>query len=226
MEYDGRDGSRVLRVDEARAYYDRFGAKQDTQGFYEDPALADMIAHADFEHAASVFEFGCGTGKLAERLLARHLPDAATYTACDVSPVMVRLATERLSPYAARARVRQSGGSMRLAVPDRSSDRVVSSYVLDLLSHDDAQRFVDDAHRALAPGGRLCLVSLTEGANVRSRIVAWVWRTVFRAHPSLVGGCRPIRLEPFLAPDRWAVDYRAVRTPWGVPSEVVVARAV
>ncbi len=33
---------RLLTVDEARKYYDRFGAKQDSQSFYEDPALAEL----------------------------------------------------------------------------------------------------------------------------------------------------------------------------------------
>ena len=37
-------------------------------------------------------EFGCGTGRLAERLLRDHLPDAATYVAVDSSSTMVSLA--------------------------------------------------------------------------------------------------------------------------------------
>jgi len=224
MRGSRRGEPRVLRVDEAQAYYDRFGAKQDTQGFYEDPPLADLMAHADFEHAQSVFEFGCGTGKLAARLLADHLPGSATYTGCDVSPIMVGLAADRLAPYADRARVTRSDGAVRIPAADRSVDRVVSNYVLDLLSEDETRLFFAEAHRALAPRGMLCLVSLTGGVNVPSRIVASVWGAVFRARPSLLGGCRPIRLAPHLAPDRWTLEYRRVLTPFGVPSEVVVAR--
>src|SRR5271157_2710967 len=37
--------------DDARRYYDRFGWRQDTQGFYENPAIDDLVIHADFEHA-------------------------------------------------------------------------------------------------------------------------------------------------------------------------------
>ena len=55
--------------DDARRYYDRFGWRQDTQGFYENPAIDDLVKHADFEHARSVLEFGCGTGSFARRLL-------------------------------------------------------------------------------------------------------------------------------------------------------------
>ena len=44
--------------DDARRFYDRFGSRQDTQGFYENPALDDLVKYADFEHARSVLEFG------------------------------------------------------------------------------------------------------------------------------------------------------------------------
>jgi len=30
----------------AKQYYDHFGSKQDSQGFYEDRALDDLVAHA------------------------------------------------------------------------------------------------------------------------------------------------------------------------------------
>ena len=62
----------VLKHSAARAFYDRFGKKQDCQSFYEDPALDELIAHASFEDARSVFEFGCGTGKFAARILENH----------------------------------------------------------------------------------------------------------------------------------------------------------
>ena len=65
--------------DDARRFYDRFGSKQDTQGFYENPALDDLLEHADFDHARSVLEFGCGTGSFARRLFKMVLPEDAHY---------------------------------------------------------------------------------------------------------------------------------------------------
>src|SRR5260221_3129440 len=52
----------VLTHGQARAFYDWMGAKQDWQAFYEKRATRDLIAHASFETAQAVFEFGCGTG--------------------------------------------------------------------------------------------------------------------------------------------------------------------
>ena len=105
---------------EARALYDRIGAWQDTQRFYEDYATADLIAHADLHQAQSVFEFGAGTGRIAERLLRDHLPTTAHYFGLDISATMVALARRRLTPWSERARVEQSDGSPRIQAPARS----------------------------------------------------------------------------------------------------------
>lgn len=216
------DKERVLGISAARAYYNRFGQKQDSQGFYEDPALDDLIAHAGFQDARSVFEFGCGTGKLASRLLEKHLTLSASYFGCDVSPVMVGLAKRRLEAYGERVRVALSDGAVRFPLPERSVDRVVSSYVLDLLSEADIRRFFSEARRVMIPGGRVCLASLTKGVSLPSRVVSSLWMTVFRLKPSIVGGCRPIQVDAFVPPHEWQVVHRRIVTPFGVPSEVLV----
>jgi SAM-dependent methyltransferase len=212
----------ALTAAEARRFYDRFGAKEDSQGFYGNPALDDLLAHAGFESARAVFEFGCGTGKLAARLLGEFLPPSATYLGSDVSPVMVALAERRLKRYGARARVVQTDGSARFPIPDRSVDRVVSTYVLDLLSEEDTRVVFAEARRALAPDGRLCLASLTAGKTGFSRVVTYLWTALFRASPSLIGGCRPVILERYLDRERWRVEHKKVVAPFGVPSEVLV----
>src|SRR4051812_10077889 len=125
---------RTVTPAEAKAFYDRFGAKQDRQAFYEDPALARLSAHAAFGEARSLVEFGCGTGRFAARLLADSLPDDARYHGIDISPTMVRIARARLAAWSERATVQVSDGAIRLPVPSGSCDRVLCTYVLDLLS--------------------------------------------------------------------------------------------
>ncbi|MGE5292099.1 MAG: hypothetical protein ACM3ML_33930 [Micromonosporaceae bacterium] len=61
---------------QAKRFYDRFGRAQDLQAFYEDRAMKDLLAHGSFPAAGSVFELGCGTGRLAGALLASHCPRA------------------------------------------------------------------------------------------------------------------------------------------------------
>lgn len=214
----------TLKPSEAQAFYDRFGKKQDTQGFYEDPALDDLIAHASFSEAKNVFEFGCGTGRFAARLLKEILPEEATYAGCDLSRTMVDLATKRIASYAQRAKVVQSDISALASIPDHSVDRVISTYVLDLMSEIDIGEFLLEANRMLQTGGKVCLVSLTKGVTLTSRIVTAIWSLVFRLRASLVGGCRPILLERHINPQYWETEYRKVVVAFGVPSEVLVAQ--
>lgn len=207
----------VLTRSQARRFYDRFGRKQDSQAFYEDAALNDLIAHAAFEQAERIFEVGCGTGRLALRLLTRHLSPTATYSGMDLSQTMIDIAEQRISPYRERTKVVRSDGAMLFPHPDGSIDRVVSTYVFDLLSEADIRQAISEARRVLVPGGKLCLVGLTKGVTFLSRIVSTIWSTTFRLHASLVGGCRPIQLDLFFDQDHWSIDYRNVVIRFGVP---------
>jgi len=185
---------------DARRFYDRLGALQDTQGFYENPALDALIEHADFRHARAVFEFGCGTGTLVRRLFETVLPDDARYVGLDLSRTMVGLARERLEPWRDRAEVRLSDGSPTLPVPDGDFDRFVATYVFDLLGPESHARVLAEAHRILCPGGLLCTVALTHGTTPFSRLVSRLWDGICSRWPRLVGGCRPIRVEDDLEP--------------------------
>lgn len=216
----------MLSHSEARRFYDRLGARLDTQAFYEAAPLRDLAAHLDLPDCRSLAEFGCGTGRLAAELLETQLSPEATYLGLDVSAVMVSLAKARLRRFGARAEVRQTEGSLRIDAADRSFDRLVSTYVLDLLADADIAALLAEAHRVLAPDGLLGLVSLTNGPTPFSRLVAAAWCGLHRLSPRLVGGCRPIAVAAHLANADWRLLYRNVVVAFGIPSEIVVARAL
>jgi hypothetical protein len=52
------------------------------------------------------------------------------------------------------------------------------------------------------------------------RLLSWIQSL----RPSLVGGCRPVDLLPFLREQEWLVQYHAKVVAFGIPSEVVVAK--
>ena len=214
---------KTLSRQQARAYYDRFGAKQDSQSYYEDPATEDMVSHAEFSKAQSVFEYGCGTGRFAETLLGQHLPSIGRYLGIDLSSKMVELAQARLRRFGSRVEIQLTDGSLPVAVPSGGHDRFVSNYVFDLLSENDIDVVLGEAQRILRVGGLLCLVSLSNGSTLGSRLVAQLLTTVNALRPSLIGGCRPIQLRAFLSKTTWEVLYTNRVTPYGIPSEVVVA---
>lgn len=213
---------RYLSPEQARNFYDRFGERQDWQRWYEGPALQELIRAGDFGSAHAVFELGCGTGALAAELLAHHLPEDAEYLAVDISPTMVELTRKRLVPFGDRARVLLTDGGLSFELPDGRFDRFVSAYVLDLLPPDQVAEAFREAHRLLRPGGKICLLGLTEGCTVASRTVVAGWRLLRRINPRLVGGCRPLHLIRFADPVGWRWDSHRVMSVFGVPSEVLV----
>jgi len=210
--------------EQARRFYDRIGRAQDARPLCERRALDALAEHAAFERAASVLELGCGTGRFGAQLLRERLPAGATYAGVDVSPHMVELARAAVAPWAGRARIELSDGSLRLPAADGSVDRVVCTYVLDLLAPHDIAAFLGEARRVLRPGGLLALASLAPGRTPPARLVTALWQRAWDLRPALVGGCRPIALGDLLGREHWAPRTYLAVTDWVLTSEVMVAQ--
>jgi SAM-dependent methyltransferase len=217
---------RTLSHEEARRFYDRFGARQDAQAFYERPALERLIAELRLPEAKALVEFGCGTGRLAEELLEGPLPTACRYLGLDLSATMVELARARVARFGARATIRQTNGQPQLDAADGAFDRFLSTYVLDLLSEREIQLLIEEARRVLAPGGLLGIAGLTRGERGLPRVISGLWARIHRLRPALVGGCRPIALDAHLPARAWRILHRSVVSPVAIPSEVVVAERI
>jgi SAM-dependent methyltransferase len=216
--------ARFITPEQARRFYDRIGRGQDARPLSERRALDALAAQADFARASSVLEFGCGTGRFAARLMREQLPGGATYLGLDVSPHMTALAGAAVAPWADRARVELTDGRVSFPVPDASCDRVISTYVLDLLSPADGAAFVAEARRVLRPGGMLALASLAPGRTPTARLVTRLWQALWSLNPALLGGCRPLRLGALLEADEWIVLASFPVTDWFLSSDVLVAR--
>jgi SAM-dependent methyltransferase len=214
---------KMLSHADARSFYDRLGARQDWQRFFEDPATSDLVNVLDLPSVQSVLEFGCGTGRLAESLLTQQMPATAEYLAIDISSTMVTLSRRRLMQFGPRVRVLQSAGEMKLEVESGKYDRFISTYVFDLLSEADIAALLAEAHRVLSSGGLLGLVNLTHGPTLISHVIERAWVGVHSCRPSLVGGCRPIELLEFVEGAIWEVRHRRTITQFGIASEVLVA---
>lgn len=217
-------GAKTLNYRQARRVYNAVGRLQDTQAFYEDLATNRLLEHIDFSRIETLFEFGCGTGRFAERLFREHLDDRATYRGIDLSPVMVKLARKRLEPWDGRAVVQLTEGKPEIDAPDHSLDCLVSNFVFDLLSHDDIAKVVHEAHRVLVGDGQLCLVSATYGRTLCEKTVMGMARAINSIAPSLLGGCRTVDLSPYLRLESWKLEHSEIVSVYGITSEVLVAR--
>lgn len=195
--------------------------RQDKTGYYEDVTLTDLVTHARFEEAKSVVEFGCGTGRFAEQLLANHLPADARYWGCDISTTMLELSRQRLARFGERVTLWKSSGESVTPLMDASADRFVSNYVLDILSAQEIAAVIAEAKRLLKRDGLLCLTGLTHGKGLMSKLWTAFWNVRFNLNPKWVGGCRPVALLEFL--DGWNLIHHTVVAARGISSEVVVA---
>jgi len=217
---------RTLSPEQARRFYDRFGVRQDSQLFYEGPALDLLLRHLDPGNARAIVDFGCGTGRFDAELLRDHAAPGCRLLALDVSDTMVELARERLRPFGERAEVRRTDGAPRIPAADGAFDRFVSTYVLDLLPEDAIAGLLSEAHRVLEPGGRLGVAGLGPGEGHASRAVAALWGAVHRVAPTWVGGCRPLDVRERLPAAGWRVRHHSGVAPYGIPSRVLVAERV
>lgn len=77
---DARPSERLLSHTQAKWFYDSLGSWLDSQRFYENQAVSALLSGGRFRTARSVFEFGCGTGRLAVRLLSAESPVTARYS--------------------------------------------------------------------------------------------------------------------------------------------------
>jgi ubiquinone/menaquinone biosynthesis C-methylase UbiE len=211
----------ALTLDQARRVYDRIGRVQEWQAFYEDATIDRLVAESALAGDQTIFEFGCGTGRLAANLLAA-LPTSVNYLGVDISPVMIDLATRRLAAWAERAKVVLVDGSLPLPADDDFADRVLSAFVFDLLDEAYARAVLDDLRRILKADGRLCLASLTYGERLLERAISQGWTGIWRIAPQVLGGCRPISTTALLAHD-WDIEHHSRVHRWGLVMDVVVA---
>jgi ubiquinone/menaquinone biosynthesis C-methylase UbiE len=211
----------ALSPGQARSVYNRIGRIQDWQAFYEDAATNRLVANAALAGEQTIFEFGCGTGRLAARLL-EDLPSSVTYLGVDISPVMINLATRRLSAWSGRARAVLVDGSLPLPANDGFADRVFSTFVFDLLDADYAKAVLVDLRRILTPDGRLCIAGLTFGERPFERVVSRTWTGLWRVAPQLVGGCRPIMASALLDHD-WQVLHHSRVHRCGLVIDALIA---
>ncbi len=214
----------MLSQSQIKSLYDRLGAGQDREARYEDAAFAELIGHMKLGQALSVGEIGCGTGRLAERLLLKDLPDDARYWGVDISDTMVALTKERLRAFEDRVTVELGDGSAQLKNLVPGFDAFLGTYVLDLMPNDDITRTVSEVLRVLKPGGMFGAVSLARGQSAKQKVMSSIWSMAYRLSPGRVGGCRPLKLNSYFDRTDWLLRHNQTVSAAGVASEIVVAQ--
>lgn len=211
--------TRYLSVPAIAKIYDRIGKWQDTQAFYEDPALDVLLRHGNFAEAKRIYEAGCGTGRVAARLLGDVMSENAFYVGTDVSERMIAIARERTESHRNALIVRADITKYDPGVVDR----ILSLFVVDLMQDAAIAQFLRRAHGSLVQGGLLCVAGLANGDRGAPRFISETWKRVHDVAPGLVGGCRPRAITPHLDSKHWRIVHVEHQTRFGISSEAVVA---
>jgi ubiquinone/menaquinone biosynthesis C-methylase UbiE len=199
----------------ARRIYDRLGARIDRAEHQEARAKAlalDLLRLAPGQH---VLHVGVGAGREQAAIQAAVGPNGLV-VGCDLSRGMLELTRRR----AAAPLCQADAGALPLI--GQRFDRLFSAYVLDLLPGSDLPGVLAEFRRVLRPGGRLVLVSLTEGSDPASRAFIALWKLRYRLAPASLGGCRPLRLAGLVGQAGFTIEQRQVVVQRGFPSEIIV----
>lgn len=198
----------------ARRVYNELGAGLDRAERFEGRAKALALELLGVQTGQRVLHVGVGTGA-EHAVLQRAAGTSGVVVGCDLSPGMLQLTRERADTPMAE------GDATRLPFGAAQFDRLFSAYMLDLIPLAEIPAVLAEFRRVLRPDGRLVLVSLTEGVDLRSRLFVAGWKLVYRLDPQRLGGCRPLKLAARLEHAGFAVEHRVV-VQRGFPSEILV----
>lgn len=186
----------------------------------ESKARARVLALADIKDGEGVLEVAAGTG-LAFAEIVRRNPTGRN-VGIDLSPGMLGKAEARLSKQVLSNFELSLGNALDITEPDASFDVLVNNYMFDLLARDDWPRVLGQYHRVLKPGGRLVISGMTPGEGLGSGI----YDKIYNLSPSLIGGCRGIRMAGPLEENGFAVISRDYVQQMLFPSEIILAKKI
>lgn len=206
----------TISTETARRFYDWLGAGHDSAEFYESQAKKYALAQLELAAGQHVLNVGIGTGKDQGSIQAAIAPNGVAF-GLDLSRVMLKLVSTRCNTLLCE------GNASFLPFFSDSFDRLLSTYLLDLLPLSKLPGVLAQFRRVLKPGGRMVLVSLTEGVTWPSRALVALWKMAYAVSPVACGGCRPLQLYDLVCEAGFNEIQREVIVQLGVPSEVIVA---
>lgn len=205
----------AVKEDYARVawFYDFWGR------LTEYKALQRLLALAEIEDGCQALEVAVGTGRLFTWLVMRN--SSGSTEGIDLSPAMLARARRRLArlPVAGSAHL-QEGSAYNLPFASGTFDILFNTFMLDLLPVEDYPRLLGEFSRVLKPDGRLALAYFSCGRTLGNRF--WLWTA--KHFPSLLTGCRPIRLETPLQEAGFSILHKEEISQNTFPSAVVLAR--
>ena len=147
-------------------------------------SLRTLIEQADLQPGQQVLEIGCGTGNLTVMLQQRH--PQIDVVALDPDEHALDIATQK----AERAHCRIQwvhGFGDAIPYPDSSFDRVLSSFMLHHLTHDEQRATLADVFRVLKSGGSMHVVDFSAPGEGQRGFIARLLHRDAHVHDNAKG---------------------------------------
>ena len=215
--------SRVVRSKEkARDSYDRLSRWYDLlSGRFEKRYRDAGLRMLDAKKGEVILEVGFGTGDCI-LALANAVEEQGKVYGIDISPGMCSVAQAKLEKAGLSNRVNlQSGDAACLPFDSDSFNAVFMSFTLELFDTPEIPVVLNECHRVLKSGGRICVVAMSrEGKHgLMLRLYEWFHMQL----PAYVD-CRPIFVKKALEDAGFYVRNVTAMNMWGLPVEIVLAQ--
>ena len=212
--------SRVTRSkDAARTAYNRMSRWYDLFTSSEERFTDLGLRMLNVQPGEKVLEigFGAGQGLVA---LAHSARETGKVYGIDLSEGMFQVAQEKIARAGLSSRVElHLGDAASLPFEDDFFDAIFISFTLELFDTPEIPLVLGECKRVLREDGRLGVVAMAKGDGLAVRLYE-------RGHdrwPSLLD-CRPIPASKFAAEAGFQKVETTVKSMWGLPVEIVIAR--
>ena len=196
--------------------YQRLARGYDVWGVLaESKARRRCLQLADIQNGEVVIEVAVGTGLGFVEILKTN-PDGVS-EGIDLTEAMLTRAHRKAERLGARHYALQVGDAYHLDYPDSHFDVLINNYMFDLLPERDFPGVLGEFRRVLRSGGRLVIASMTEP----ERWYQGCWELLYRFNPAMMGGCRAVRLLPYVESAGFRDTRREFVSQLTFPSEVL-----
>jgi ubiquinone/menaquinone biosynthesis C-methylase UbiE len=208
----------------ARATYNHLSRFYDLlAGSSETPLMQRGLDMLAVQRGESVLEIGPGTGKALVEL-GKHVGESGRVHGIDLSRGMLQQSYRRLVPIGLSGRVSliEADGA-QLPYACEIFTAVFISFTLELFDTPEIPLVLQECQRVLKPSGHLGVVALLKSEPVGRIVRLYEW---FHHHFPTYVDCRPIEAKAAIQLAGFRIENDQVKSLWGLPVALVLARKV